>query len=149
MWLERLLGQPFANGKRALGIEKRVLSEAIAFAKQAYPAEWTALLAGKDTRITRLLPITNASKERSHSFRWQEDEFLRRLRQLYRWRLEWLGVIHSHPHSPPVPSRRDEENWHYHQLSYWIVSLRDGEAPVVALYRFKNETFVQCPYTIL
>ncbi len=46
---------------------------------------------------------------------------------------EWLAVYHSHPSSPPVPSRTDlAENTYGESVAHVIVGLAGGEAEVRA-----------------
>jgi proteasome lid subunit RPN8/RPN11 len=46
-----------------------------------------------------------------------------------------LGIFHSHPQSPPVPSHSDlQTSWHT-LPTYWIVSLQNAAAPTLRIYR--------------
>ncbi len=103
-----------------------------------YPHEACGLIGGhadpagrgsEDRKIAmQLVPISNARRDASRSryliapqaFRWAEA-------RLARDGLEVVGVYHSHPDHPPVPSAFDREHaWPW--LSYVIVSVARGVA---------------------
>ena len=41
-----------------------------------------------------------------------------------------LGIYHSHPRSECLPSARDVAEFHYREVSYWIVSLQGEKADI-------------------
>lgn len=141
-----LLGNPFAFKDTRLCLTKKVAKRLLAEAQEALPCEYSALLCGRGATITAHIPMP-ASTASEHSFAWDGPSFLGALRQMHESGLEWLGVLHSHPATPPLPSQQDVEGWHYPTLSYWIVGLGTPVAQWKA-YRWENHMFVEVPYLI-
>ena len=129
---------------RMIRIHRRVLSRMIAHARRAYPVECCGLLSGREGLIER---SHEASNEKA-----SPREFQIPVRELFDFFLhfrsagrEHLGIYHSHPRTPPVPSRRDVLGFHYPGVSYWIVSL-EGEEPRVGCYRWCGNGFRKTPF---
>jgi proteasome lid subunit RPN8/RPN11 len=59
----------------------------------------------------------------------------------------WLGVLHTHPAAPPVPSSLDQTHWHYPQLSFWILSF-SGEQPELRAYQWHSGRFQLRPFEL-
>ena len=48
---------------------------------------------------------------------------------------ELCAIFHSHPHSPPYPSRTDVTLAFYPDATYLIVSLQDPQRPIMRGFR--------------
>ncbi|MFD2370401.1 Mov34/MPN/PAD-1 family protein [Brevibacillus sp. GCM10020057] len=140
------LGEPFASKNNKLSITRKVQKRLLAEAQEAFPYEYSALLTGRGAAITSHIPMTAAAPDK-HAFAWDGPAFLRALAAIREANVQWLGVLHTHPHSPPIPSTRDVRGWHYPQLSYWIVGLADKE-PQWRAYRWSDGAFAQIPYAV-
>lgn len=140
------LGEPFAFKNNKLSMTRKVHKRLLAEAQEAFPYEYSALLTGRDATITDHICMTSPAVD-MHAFSWDGPAFLRALASIRQNRLQWLGVLHTHPHSPPLPSPSDCSGWHYPSLSYWIVSLA-GSEPEWRAYQWKEGGFVPQPYTI-
>jgi len=143
---ENLLGNPFAFKDTRLCLAKKVAKRLLDEAQETFPREYSALLCGRDAAITHHIPMPAASSDLD-SFSWEGPVFLKALRQIEQANLQWLGVLHTHPRTPPVPSARDVAGWHYPTLSYWIVSLAFAP-PEWRLYQWRDGRFVQRPYLL-
>jgi proteasome lid subunit RPN8/RPN11 len=97
-----------------------------------YPREACGLIGGAaaDGRKVAftIVPARNARADAPrHRYLIDPDAFRRAQDTLDRDGLEVIGVYHSHPDHPPVPSAFDRENaWPW--LSYVIVEVRGGRA---------------------
>ncbi len=140
------LGHPFANKNTRLFLAGKVAKRLLAEAQEAFPCEYSALLAGRDATVTAHLPLRPEMQAR-HVFRWDGHSLLRALREIREADLQWLGVIHSHPHSPPIPSRADAQGWHYPELSYWILSLH-ADKPDLRVYQWGVGAFRECSFVL-
>jgi len=140
------LGEPFASKDNKLlltrKVEKRLLSEA----QETFPYEYSALLSGRGNTITGYVSMPHSFDE--HAFAWDGATFLHALGTIRKSNEQWLGVLHSHPHSPPLPSTSDHNGWHYPMLSYWIVGLSSDE-PILMLYQWRDGGFEKRDYTII
>ncbi|WP_409175611.1 M67 family metallopeptidase [Brevibacillus fortis] len=115
------LGEPFAIKDNKIFLPKKVAKRLLAEAQEAFPYEYSALLAGRGATITACVPMPVSPDK--HVFGWDGKTFLQALQHIRKHNLQWLGVLHTHPHTPPIPSARDIAGWHYPTLSYWIVGL--------------------------
>ncbi|MFY0543946.1 Mov34/MPN/PAD-1 family protein [Brevibacillus sp. H7] len=140
------LGHPFANKNTKLFLAGKVAKRLLTEAQEAFPYEYSALLAGRGADITMHIPL-RPIEPATHFYQWDGDSLVRALREISRADLEWLGVLHTHPHSPPVPSQADAAGWHYAQLSYWILSLQ-GIQPELRVYQWAEGAFQERSYLI-
>jgi proteasome lid subunit RPN8/RPN11 len=119
-----------------LRIPRRLFEAMLAHARATLPAECVGFLAGRpDGTVTELLPLVNrlADPRRFEADPRSQLDAERRCRQLG---LTILAVYHSHPASPPVPSRTDtdpDQNlWVGQPVRCVIVSLLEPQPQVQA-----------------
>jgi proteasome lid subunit RPN8/RPN11 len=112
------------------GAAERIRAEG----ERLYPDECCGLLLGREdadgTRvISEALPVTNAREagERHHRFVIEADDFLRGELAARERGLGVVGIYHSHPDHPALPSEYDRE----HALPYYsyiIVAIENGRS---------------------
>jgi proteasome lid subunit RPN8/RPN11 len=141
-----LFGEPFAFKNTKLYLARKVSKRLLAGAQEAFPYEFSALLTGQGATVTGYVPMP-VSRLDKHAFSWDGAAFLQALREVRKSNVQWLGVLHTHPHSPPVPSTSDIRGWHYPALSYWILGLA-GSTPEWRVYQWLDGAFVERTYTI-
>ncbi|USG66772.1 M67 family metallopeptidase [Brevibacillus ruminantium] len=141
-----LLGEPFGFKHTKTCLDGKVAKRLLAEANEAFPVEYSALLAGRHATITAFVPMLHAHST-PDTFRLSGPDFLQGLRRINEQGLQWLGVLHSHPSTPAIPSLADAQGWHYPQLGYWIVSLADDE-PQLKLYQWTDGGFAERPYLL-
>ena len=107
-------------------IAEHALSEA--------PNEACGILAGTPAQISRAIPLGNASDAPDRHFRFEPKEQLEALKALDAAGLGWVGVYHSHPNTPPIPSPEDIEAAADSSLLQLIVSLQ-GAKPKLKLWQ--------------
>lgn len=139
-----VLGKPFANKHTKLQITGKVVNDLVAEGRAALPYEYSALLAGCGSRITCHYPAVRAPRMRN-AFVWDGRELIETLKQMHHDQTHWLGLLHTHPTAPPVPSAQDTANWHYPQLSFWILSFSGGQ-PQLQAYQWRDGRFHLYPY---
>ena len=106
------------------------LEQMIAQARADAPLETCGLLAGRDGRVTRVLPVPNILRSRV-AYRMDGQEFLDAMAACD---FEPLAIYHSHPQGPPVPSPTDVAESYYPDSIYVIISLAQ-EPPSVRAFR--------------
>lgn len=114
-------------------VPREIVRQMVEQARGEAPRECCGLLAGKWPNVTSIYPLTNESERPEDEYFVGEGLFppIRRMRQLHE---DLLGIYHSHPSSPAVPSRKDRERNYYPDAVHFIVSLM-GESPVIEAYR--------------
>ena len=103
-------------------------------ALSAAPNEACGILAGTGERISRAIPLDNASGAPDKQFRFDPEAQLKALKAIDAAQLRWVGVYHSHPQSPPIPSPEDVEAAVDSGLLQLIVSLERAK-PKLKLWR--------------
>ena len=103
-------------------------------ALSAAPNEACGILAGTPARISRAIPLENAADAPDRHFRFDPAEQLAALKALDAAGLGWVGVYHSHPRTPPIPSPADIEAVTDSGLLQLIVSLERAK-PKLKLWR--------------
>jgi proteasome lid subunit RPN8/RPN11 len=99
----------------------------VAQAVAEQPLECCGLLAGVIEgdlgRVVRVYPLVNALAS-PIEYRWEGKSTLAAMRGLTEDDLEVLAAYHSHPTSPPIPSKKDlKQNWEVHELLGDVVHL--------------------------
>ncbi|MBI1967380.1 MAG: M67 family metallopeptidase [Gemmatimonadetes bacterium] len=115
-----------------LVLEPRHLTAVRRHGEAEYPHEACGIVGGTvegERRIAvDLVPVRNARGDASRNrYLIGAEAFRRAEARLARDGLEIIGVYHSHPNSPPVPSAFDREHA-WPRLSYLIVGVALGNA---------------------
>lgn len=103
----------------------------VAHARRDAPLECCGLLVGRGRSVIAAMPMRNTAASPTR-FRLDDREHIELRRTLRRFEppLEILGVYHSHPRGPAVPSSTDVAEAHYPEWLYVIVGLRGVRAEV-------------------
>ncbi len=130
-----------------LRISSDVLEQMIDHALQEYPLECCGLLAGDGSEIENIVPTRN-QKQSSCEFFVPPAELLAFFKHLRLIGRRFMGIYHSHPHSEALPSARDLAEFHYPEVSYWVVSVK-GRTPVVHSFRCSGEYFKEVEFEVM
>lgn len=121
-----------------------LLDQLIEHGQQAYPQEAAGLLLGsidgEDRRALQLLPVPNSFDEVQRTHRYQIDprQMIEAEAQAEAEGLDIVGVFHTHPDHPPVPSAFDLERalpW----FVYLITSVEGGQVVDHRAWRLDDE----------
>ncbi|HEY4688714.1 MAG TPA: M67 family metallopeptidase [Anaerolineae bacterium] len=104
--------------------------EMLAGARSDRAQEMCGLLAGRDGRVTRVLPVPNSLRS-PVAYRMDGPEFVEAMKACD---FEPLAIYHSHPHGPAVPSPTDVAEALYPDSIYVIISFV-VEPPSVRAFR--------------
>jgi proteasome lid subunit RPN8/RPN11 len=111
-------------------------------ARRAYPRECCGLLLGEPTaggaRVRSALPARNLDPAPRHGYSIDPRALLRGHRAARRHRLQVVGYYHSHPDSPPAPSRRDAAEA-LPGASYLILAVEGGAPAASCCFRRARE----------
>jgi len=103
--------------------------------------EVCGLLGGAGMRALSRYTVTNAAPQPATMFLMEPRAQLRALQAMRNHGEALVGIYHSHPASPALPSARDLEFAAYPGVAYLIVSLLDREAPVLGCFVFDGQGF--------
>ncbi|MFC0213774.1 M67 family metallopeptidase [Paenibacillus chartarius] len=117
-----------------------LLNSLYEYCRSCYPQEACGfvigdkLSGGTTLTVRRFAPIGNSSPFPNDRFDMNPAELAALLVHTPQERL--LGIYHSHPHAPPIPSELDLQTAWHTLPTYWIVSLCGPERPETAIYRW-------------
>ena len=124
-------------------IDQQANKEMIADATQAYPDECCGFLFGnseRDVQTVALIKAVMNSKEgdRRRRFLIAPKDYLAAERFAEESKLDLIGIYHSHPDHPAIPSEHDriaaQPNF-----SYIILSVKNGQFDHISSWRLDEE----------
>lgn len=104
--------------------------------------ECCGLLVGRDGVITTVLPATNVLASAT-AFEIAPEELFRLFKQMRGEGLEHLGIYHSHPRGPNIPSPTDVKRAYYPAAAYFILSSAPHVSHPLRAFRIGNGRFTE------
>lgn len=97
--------------------------------EKAYPEEGAGFLIGDEGEVKEIIALSNAREDgaRQNRFLFTPEDYLHAELKAEQLGLSLIGVFHSHPDCPNVPSEYDRE-WAQPFFSYIITRVDDGQA---------------------
>lgn len=120
-----------------LEIPNIIFEQMIEQVKAEAPIEACGILAGSDNRVKKLYKMTNAERRNDH-FMMEPKEQFKVVKDIRRSGLEMLAIYHSHPETPARPSAEDRRLALTPNLTYIIISLQNGDHPIVKGFLMEN-----------
>ncbi|SFJ08981.1 Proteasome lid subunit RPN8/RPN11, contains Jab1/MPN metalloenzyme (JAMM) motif [Paenibacillus sp. UNC496MF] len=100
-------------------------------------------------RVTGVLPVKNAAARPETQFAFDPHDWVRAVYDMQKNRQSLVGFFHSHPGSPPVPSKADHAGFPFGAAesgsgtSYWILSPDAlGRTLAIRPYWVRGESFL-------
>lgn len=126
-----------------LVIEKKPLNEMFQDALQSFPDECCGFFFGKelnDERIVTDVLVVNNSKEgdKRRRFVISPKDYLNAERFADENQLQLLGVYHSHPNHPAIPSEHDRVAAQPY-FSYIIISVMENEIADIRSWQLNDD----------
>ncbi len=113
------------------------LKQIYAHAKETYPAECCGFLVGvfaDGGTVRQVQPAANQNTTRTDRFVIAPEEFARVQFAADDAGLEIIGIYHSHPDWPAIPSQTDMDNA-WDEVYYLIASVHEGMPLNTAIWR--------------
>jgi proteasome lid subunit RPN8/RPN11 len=116
------------------------ISEIIAHARKAEPAECCGLIGGADDgRARSVYQLRNVASDRRVTYEAAPEDLFAAQRQMRERGEQLLGIYHSHPLSAePAPSATDVRLAFYPSAVYLIIGL-GGREPVLRAFRISEK----------
>ena len=127
----------------SIHIPKSLVEQINKHGEQDYPHECCGFLygrvSGEERYITELRMQSNEREDsRENRFLISPDEFMQAERYARKTGLDMLGVYHSHPDHPAIPSEFDREHaWPWY--TYLIVNVGKGKAGVLKGWQLRED----------
>lgn len=108
-------------------ISKKLVEKINAHVEKAYPEEGAGFLLGVDGEAQEIIALPNAREDeaRHNRFLITPEDYLKAEMQAAGLSVDLIGVFHSHPDCPNVPSEYDRE-WAQPFFSYIITRVDEG-----------------------
>ncbi len=112
-----------------LVVTRELVEKINAHVEDAYPEEGAGFLLGSDGEVKQILALSNAREDeaRHNRFLITPEEYLKAEMKAAELGVDLIGVFHSHPDCPNVPSEYDRE-WAQPFFSYLIARVDEGRA---------------------
>lgn len=112
-----------------LTITTELLAQINSHLEAAYPDEGAGFLLGVEGEVKKILALPNAREDgaRRNRFLISAEEYMKAELTADSLTLSLIGVFHSHPDCPNVPSEYDRE-WAQPFFSYIITRVDNGKA---------------------
>jgi proteasome lid subunit RPN8/RPN11 len=112
-----------------LVVSNHLIEQINAHVEKAYPEEGAGFLLGKEGRVMEILALSNSREDgaRHNRFLFTPQDYLQAEMTAETLGLDLIGVFHSHPDCPNVPSDYDRE-WAQPFFSYIITRVDHGKA---------------------
>lgn len=110
-------------------ISKALIEKINLHLEAAYPEEGAGFLLGTNNEVKEILPLTNAREDeaRHNRFLITAQDYLKAELKADELSLNLIGVFHSHPDCPNIPSEYDRE-WAQPFFSYVITRVDNGKS---------------------
>lgn len=105
-------------------------------AKKTYPQEACGLIGGKSGQALTVVPIENIASQPQVQYQLDHAQQVHAMLGFQKHGYEITAIYHSHPKTPPIPSKTDIEQASYPDSVYLIVSLKPPEPTIAAWHIF-------------
>jgi len=111
-----------------LKISDGLMEQINAHVREAYPEEGAGFLLGGEGEVKEILPLSNAREDEARRDRFliTPEDYIKAELKAAGLGVDLIGVFHSHPDCPNVPSEYDRE-WAQPFFSYVITRVDEGK----------------------
>jgi proteasome lid subunit RPN8/RPN11 len=112
-----------------LVVTGHLIEQMNAHVEKAYPEEGAGFLIGEDGEVKEIMALSNSREDgaRHNRFLFTPEDYLQAELKAEGLGLSLMGVFHSHPDCPNIPSEYDRE-WAQPFFSYIITRVDNGKA---------------------
>lgn len=118
-------------------LETALAGQIVLHALDEAPREACGLIAGRDGLAKTVISMPNVAQQPRYAYEMDHRAFVDAMFDLQRQNLSLIGIYHSHPDSPPLPSQEDLRLAYYPEVEYLIVSLQKAR-PELAAWRIRD-----------
>ena len=127
-------------------IPETLLTQIAEYCKVDRKFERCGLIGGRGEQAFTFYPTANIAEDAASRYLIDPKDQLSAFKSMRANREELLGIVHSHPNSPPLPSPTDVALATYPGVAYLILSLRKPTEEY-ACFLFKGTGFRKLPIT--
>ncbi len=120
-------------------LPRTLINQLLAHAQQTPEREVCGLIGAKQGEPLHCYPIANAAADPATLFTMDPTAQIAAMRTMRERGEALYGIYHSHPHSPPQPSRTDLEQAAYPETLYLIISLQTQGVLEMRGFRLRDQ----------
>lgn len=106
-----------------LALPRTLVNRILTQAQQQPETETCGLLGARNAEAAHYYPVKNIAADPATRFEMDPQQQIDAMKSMRENNEQLLAIVHSHPHSPPIPSAADMEAYGYPDAFYLIVSL--------------------------
>jgi proteasome lid subunit RPN8/RPN11 len=112
-----------------LVVSRQLVEQIALHVEGAYPEEGAGFLLGGEGEVKDIIPLPNAREDEARRNRYliTPEDYMKAEMKAADLGVDLIGVFHSHPDCPNVPSEYDRE-WAQPFFSYLITRVDEGKA---------------------
>lgn len=112
-----------------LAISNELVEQITSHVESAYPEEGAGFLLGVEGEVKDIYPLPNAREDEARHNRYliTPEDYMKAEVKAAKLGVDLIGVFHSHPDCPNIPSEFDRE-WAQPFFSYVITRVDEGRA---------------------
>lgn len=119
-------------------LPRLLVNQLLQHAQQQPEREVCGLIGSRNGDPTRFYPIANVAPTPTCLFAMDPAQQIAALRHMREGGEDLFAIYHSHPQSPPVPSRIDIENANYPEALFIIASLQTKGVLELRAYKLRD-----------
>jgi proteasome lid subunit RPN8/RPN11 len=124
-------------------LPRTIYNQMLIYCTQSLPHEACGVLLGMHEQgmieINQFVPISNQAIDPSIGFVADPKEWTSLLYGCFKGNTHILGLVHSHPTAPAIPSFHDLQTLWYTIPTYWIISTLNMNNPITRAYCFQGD----------
>jgi len=111
------------SSTHTLVLPRAVVNRILTQAQRQPETETCGLLGARNEEAIHYYPVRNIADDPATRFEMDPRQQIGVMKTLREQNEQLLAIVHSHPHSPPIPSTADMAEYGYPDAYYLIVSL--------------------------
>lgn len=135
----------YDKDEKILSYTRKIESQLIEEAKKGFPYEIAGFLLGKigeEDKVTELLPVENIAKHQERRFEIDSLDYIKAETYALARNLDVVGIYHSHPDYPAIPSKHDLK-FAQEVFSYLIISIDATGISLINSWKKEQGKFIQ------
>ncbi|CAH9019667.1 M67 family metallopeptidase [Candidatus Nitrosacidococcus sp. I8] len=122
-------------------IPRTIVNQLLAQAQASSQQEICGLISAADGIPTRCYQVENIASHPDTQFLLNPEIQIRAMKQIREQGESLFGIYHSHPHSPPLPSKSDTIQTAYSKVLYFIISLNIKGVLEMRCFKFQQGAY--------
>jgi len=130
-------------------LPRTIVNQMLRHAQQSPSDEVCGLIGAKDGIAAHCYVVANIASSPRRLFAMDPARQIAAMRTMRELGEELFAIYHSHPASPPFPSREDMQQANYPEALYLIISLQTQGVLEIRGFRLNGDVVIEIPLDII